>query len=98
MSETIDSTQKNGVYLCSFNCNHDSDNENDDQLVSDLNEKKRGRSKKNASKTQSESTYKSSETFILFQHAYSLHKAYSTLSNELEIQPLSVFRKFFTNK
>ena len=51
MSETIDSTQKDGVYLCSFNRNHDSDNENDDQLVSDLNEKKRGRSKKNASKT-----------------------------------------------
>jgi len=85
MSETIDSTQKDGVYLCSFNHNHDSDNENNDQLVSDLNEKKRGKPKKNASKTQSESTYESSETFILFQHAYPLHKAYSTLSNELEI-------------
>ncbi len=98
MSETIDSTQKDGVYLCSFNCNHDSDNENDDQLVSDLNEKKRGRPKKNASKTQSESTYELSETFIPFQHAYPLHKAYSTLSNELKIQSLSIFLKFFTNK
>src|SRR6266542_5444997 len=98
MSETIDFTQKDGVYLCSFNRNHNSDNENDDQLVSDLNEKKRERPKKNASKTQSESTYELSETFISFQHAYPLHKAYSTLSNELEIQPLSVFLKFFTNK
>jgi len=98
ISETIDFTQKDGVYLCSFNRNHNSDNENDDQLVSDLNEKKRERPKKNASKTQSESTYELSETFISFQYAYPLYKAYSTLSNELEIQPLSVFLKFFTNK
>ncbi|RGB25916.1 hypothetical protein C1646_771107 [Rhizophagus diaphanus] len=47
------------------------------------------------------SSHESLETFIPFQHEYSLHEANVNLSNkdlELDIQPYFIFLKFFSNQ